>query len=141
MNKLERFMDAYRNLTADNLHDLGLIYADDVHFVDPAHEIRGLEALQSYFSNLYQNLASISFDYHRVLDNETEASISWSMTFTHPRISRGRAVTVEGATFLQFDQDDKVAHHRDYFDLGAMLYEHLPVFGTLTTFIKNRLGT
>ena len=141
MNKLERFMELYRNLSADNLHELGMIYARDVRFIDPAHEIRGLEALRSYFSNLYQNVASISFDYHRVLDNENEASISWSMTFTHPRISRGREVTVEGATFLEFDKDDKVTHHRDYFDLGAMLYEHLPVVGTLTTFVKNKLGT
>jgi hypothetical protein len=141
MKKLDRFMELYRTLSADNLHELEEIYADDIRFVDPAHEIKGLEELQRYFNNLYQNLASISFDYHQVHESETEASISWSMTFTHPRISRGKEITLQGATFLEFDHDNKISYHRDYFDLGAMLYEHLPIVGPVTKFIKNRLGT
>jgi hypothetical protein len=44
-------------------------------------------------------------------------------------------------SYLQFDKAGKVRYHRDYFDLGAMLYEHLPLLGSLVKTIKRRLGT
>ena len=51
------------------------------------------------------------------------------------------SVRVEGATRLQFDAWGKVCLHRDYFDLGAMLYEQLPLLGPVVRVIKGRLGT
>ena len=70
-----------------------------------------------------------------------EAWLSWVMIFAHPRIAGGRPVRVEGATRLQFDAWGKVCLHRDYFDLGAMLYEQLPLLGPVVRAIKGRLGT
>ncbi len=35
---------------------------------------------------------------------------------------------------------DKVYRHRDYFDAGAMLYEHLPVLGRVVSWLKRRVG-
>lgn len=49
-------------------------------------------------------------------------------------------MTVEGATRLEFDETGKVCLHRDYFDLGAMLYEQLPLLGAVVRTIKGRLG-
>jgi hypothetical protein len=33
-----------------------------------------------------------------------------------------------------------VCLHRDYFDLGAMLYEQLPLLGAVVRTLKGRLG-
>ena len=63
------------------------------------------------------------------------------MTFSHPRLAAGQPVRVEGAPRLEFDDADKVCLHRDYFDLGAMLYEQLPLLGALVRTIKGRLGS
>jgi len=43
---------------------------------------------------------------------------------------------------LRFDFHgfDKVYRHRDYFDAGAMLYEHLPVVGRVVSWLKRRIG-
>ncbi len=62
------------------------------------------------------------------------------MTFSHPRLRGSAPVTVEGATRLEFDETGKVCLHRDYFDLGAMLYEQLPLLGSVVRTIKGRLG-
>ena len=35
---------------------------------------------------------------------------------------------------------DKVYRHRDYFDAGALLYEHLPVLGRVIAWLKRRMG-
>ncbi|HGP4674712.1 TPA: nuclear transport factor 2 family protein, partial [Vibrio cholerae O1] len=36
--------------------------------------------------------------------------------------------------------EGKVTYHRDYFDMGEMLYEQLPVLGQVIRAIKRRLG-
>ena len=66
--------------------------------------------------------------------------LGWTMTFSHPRLRGGAPVTVEGATRLAFDEEGKVCLHRDYFDLGAMLYEQLPLLGAVVRTLKGRLG-
>jgi hypothetical protein len=33
-------------------------------------------------------------------------------------------------------QDNKVIYHRDYLDLGSMLYEQLPFIGKLISWLK-----
>ena len=58
---------------------------------------------------------------------------------THPRLNRGNEFSVAGVSIIKFN--DKIYSHRDYFDLGAMLYEQLPLFGSMTKFIKRKLGT
>jgi hypothetical protein len=46
---------------------------------------------------------------------------------------------VDGFSQISFE-DNKVKHHRDYFDLGSMLYEQIPVLGLLIKKIKSGLG-
>ena len=36
-------------------------------------------------------------------------------------------------------QDDKIIVHQDFFDGGAMLYEHLPVMGWAIRKLKERM--
>lgn len=61
---LHRFATDFSALDASNLHRLGRLYSQDVHFRDPLHEIRGLNALQDYFAELYANVVGIRFDFH-----------------------------------------------------------------------------
>lgn len=137
---MNAFLETYTRLQADNLHLLAEIYSPEIHFTDPAHELRGLQQLEEYFRNLYANITHIQFEFshpHRV---ENEGYVQWRMTFSHPRIHKGKSVTVPGATFLQFDNNNKVCVHRDYFDLGAMIYQHLPVLGSAVKMVNRRLG-
>ncbi len=57
------------------------------------------------------------------------------MTYQHNKLNKGEVVTVSGSSHLQ-GKEDKVIFHRDYLDLGAMLYEQIPLFGKLTKWIK-----
>ena len=68
------------------------------------------------------------------------AYVQWRMVMRHPRLRKGSPVTVEGLSRLEFDAEEKVKLHRDYFDLGEMLYENLPLIGMVVTSIKKRLG-
>jgi hypothetical protein len=45
---------------------------------------------------------------------------------------------VAGCTHLKWH--DTVFYHRDFFDAGAMLYEQLPVFGSIIAWLKRRMA-
>lgn len=138
---MERFLKTYQELTHYNLHRLAEIYSDEIHFIDPAHEIRGLERLSSYFAGLYREVHSISFQFNHPLKVDNEAYLQWMMSLQHRRLKGGRMVFVPGASYLRFADNGKVFHHRDYFDLGAMLYEQLPLLGTMIRALKRRLSS
>ena len=116
---MKNFLAMYQRLSIDNLHLLAEVYREDVQFIDPAHEITGLTDLTRYFAALYKNVESIEFSFDHLLENDSEGYVQWIMTFSHKKLSGGRPVSVNGTTFLQFDNEGKVYYHRDYFDLGS----------------------
>ena len=136
---LRRFATEFAALDAGNLARLGELYSDDVLFRDPLHEVRGLPALQRYFAELYANVGRLEFDFHgfdQVVDGE--GYLRWTMHFRHPRLRGGAPISVDGCSHLLWW--DKVYQHRDYFDAGAMLYEHLPLMGGVIAWLKRRLA-
>jgi len=138
---MEKFLQMYKELNADNLHLLAEVYSSDIQFIDPAHEITGLNHLTEYFAELYQNVGSIAFEFYDLMHQDKVSYIQWNMTFSHKSLDRGKPIVVQGTTFLRLNEEGKVSYHRDYFDLGSMLYEHIPILGRLVTTIKRRLGT
>lgn len=138
---MEKFLQMYKDLNRENLHLLEGVYSSDIRFIDPAHEIVGIVQLTEYFSALYQNVETITFDFHDIVQQDKNCYLQWNMTFSHKRFARGKSIIVSGTTFLQLDDQEKVHYHRDYFDIGAMLYEHIPILGSLIGRIKRRLGT
>lgn len=137
MNPVERFKEVYNQLDASNLHRLDEIYAEDVRFRDPVHAIEGREALREYLARLYDGVEDCHFDYGEVLSDDRRAMIAWTMRFRHRRFNKGRTIEVVGVSSIEFD--DKVTRHHDYFDMGQMIYERVPVLGALIRRIKSRL--
>jgi len=138
--ELERFLDTYQRLNRDNLDLLVEIYSEDIRFSDPAHSLNGLVALRAYFTELYTNVDSVAFDFaeHHVCGDQV--FVQWIMRLRHPRLNRGGVVEVPGISCLHFADDGRVDEHRDYFDLGVLLYEQLPLLGSLVRAVKRRFA-
>jgi ketosteroid isomerase-like protein len=139
-NFLQRFATDFASLNASNLHRLSNLYSDDVEFRDPLHRISGLSAVEAYFANLYSNVEDLSFVFEQIdqLPMGNAGYLRWTMRFRHPRLRRGQPIEVSGCSHLRWT--DKVYLHHDYFDAGALLYEHVPVMGGLTRWLKRRLA-
>ena len=131
------FLKLYNQLDKSNLELLNEVYADNIIFEDPLHRIEGLPALTDYFANMYENLNQGQFEIHTSFEQNDQASVYWVMTFSHKKIKQGQSLKVNGNTYLEFE-NGKVVYHRDYFDAGEMIYQHLPVFGTVINLIKRR---
>ncbi|USH05613.1 nuclear transport factor 2 family protein [Grimontia kaedaensis] len=136
---LDRFITVYTSLRKDNLNTLDDIYSQDVVFEDPAHRIEGYDNLSRYFEAMYTNVTDCRFNIHEHAVNGDVAFISWTMNLSHPKLDGGAERAVKGCTRLVL-KEGRVVLHRDYFDLGEMLYEALPVLGSAVRMIKKRLG-
>jgi len=134
---LDKFIDIYSQLSVNNLHLLDELYHQDIIFIDPMHSLQGIAQLKAYFENLYSNLTSCDFTIVQVIHEGNQAAIYWQMKFCHPQLNKGQKVEVSGSSHIQGDSN-KVTYHRDYVDVGAMLYEHIPFIGKLIAFIKRR---
>ncbi|MDN2662221.1 nuclear transport factor 2 family protein [Psychromonas sp. 14N.309.X.WAT.B.A12] len=132
---LNRFISVYQKLSINNLDLLDEIYAQEVTFIDPIHEIKGLSNLHDYFDGLYKNLSSCTFTINDVIVSGQQAAVYWEMNYQHTKLNKGEIVSVQGSSKL-IAKDNKIVYHRDFLDLGAMLYEQLPLIGKLIHWIK-----
>lgn len=129
----------YERLSKTNLHLLNEVYHQDVVFEDAAHRLEGWDALQDYFSTLYANVKRCDFKIKEHQQVGDSGFLTWTMSLEHPKLQKGSQVEVQGVSHLRFD-GGRVIYHRDYFDLGEMLYENLPLIGSVIKTIKQRLG-
>lgn len=136
---LRRFARQFAALDKDHLQYLDALYTDDVHYTDPLHEVQGLRQLHDYFAELYAGVSELRVDFHG-FDQiaEGEGYLRWVMSYRHPRLADGQLIRVDGCSHLLWR--DKVYRHRDYFDAGALLYEHLPALGRAIAWLKRRMG-
>ncbi|CCQ10896.1 FIG002994: Putative transcriptional regulator [Pseudoalteromonas luteoviolacea B = ATCC 29581] len=137
--KVANFIDKYNQLSSLNLALLEEIYHENVEFQDPLHAISGIEQLKVYFESLYANLQYAKFELQASFVDGDNAFIYWQMTYQHSKLNSGKATSVDGHSHLVFC-GDKVVRHRDYLDLGAMLYEQIPVLGWAVKKLKKRAG-
>ncbi|MFC3914385.1 nuclear transport factor 2 family protein [Pseudaeromonas sharmana] len=133
-----RLLILFPQLDKHHLGFLREIYSPDIAFSDPAHHISGLPELERYFEHLYANLRQAQIQINSVQEHDGEAWLTWSMTLCHSRLNGSRPFSFDGVTHLRFS--DQVYWHRDYFDMGAMLYERLPLLGPLIGWIKRGVG-
>ena len=142
---VQQFISMYQALNKDNLHLLQPVYSDDVVFIDALHEVIGLPALEDYFAGMYGNLISSSIRITDVQSGQPDESgeciayLTWVMKYAHPQLAGGKTISLDGVTKIKFT--DKVTYHRDYADMGQMLYEHIPVLGSAIRFIKRRAAS
>ncbi len=136
---LECFKKLYREMSADDLkHELiNTVYAENLEFIDSFHHLHGRTAFVEYCEQLYENLRACDFEFHDQWCQPGKAMLTWTMTYVHPRLNRAKPIKVNGATELHFT--DKIYFHQDYCDGGALLYEHVPVLGSVIYQLKKRL--
>lgn len=140
LQRLESFVSFYNQLSGQNLSALVQLYHPAVRFIDPVHQIDGLDALQQYFAHAYARLDSCTFTAHAMAEQQLQGFVSWQMQFSHQAIANGALIKVDGCTELHWHQDGRILYHRDYYDLTQMVYQHVPVVAWLTGKVKQKMA-
>ncbi len=137
---VEEFKSLYQRLNATNCQSniVDEVYRSDVLFQDSFHRVEGVSAMKEYFNALYLNLKSSEFVFHDQWVGSSSAMLTWTMTYSHGKLNRGREISIEGSTEVRFDE--KIYFHKDYFDGGRLLYEHVPLLGSVIKQLKKHMA-
>ena len=143
MTAIERFTTFYQELSPDNISQLPDIYSEDITLIDPVGTHHGLNTLHNYFDNLLTGATSSNFVIHQILPHKTSEplqdtsfTVTWTMSFATPKLNRGNLIHVDGITLLKI-RHDKIYFHQDYYDMGQMVYEHVPLLKWVVNKIKS----
>ncbi|SLM63068.1 MULTISPECIES: nuclear transport factor 2 family protein [Dickeya] len=136
---LQRIIGFYRQLDICTPAQLADFYHQDVVLHDPLGEHRGLVQLCDYFNGLVKRTRYCHFDVHHILSDDQHATLLWRMDYAHPRLRRGAALTLQGCSWLEF-KHERVCFQHDFYDMGALLYEQLPLLRQGIHFLKTRLA-
>ena len=128
----------YAQFSPDTITMLDTLYTQDVEFRDPVHTVHGTLALKHYLRPMAARLTLYRIPYLDEQIGENAAFLSWEMDFAHPAIKHNLTITVRGISHLKFTS--KVYYHEDCYDMGALLYDHIPVLGMATRALRKRLG-
>ena len=134
---IQEFKAFYQQANSSNLERMDRIYTQDIEFRDPLHTILGILALKSYMKNLYANSNCVEFEYTDEQRGENSATIAWYMKFSHSGLAGGKMIKLRGITQIRFT--DRIYYQEDFYDLGAMLYQHIPVLGAIVRFVNKRV--
>lgn len=137
MSNKEKFEYTFQNLNKDSMDLVDQFYHADAEFFDPVGSVKGSKKIRTYYENMYQNAKSVSFDFSNFIESGDTIVGIWKMTLVTDKLNGGEPIIVDGNSVVRF-KDGKAIYHRDYFDMGAFVYENIPVLGFIVKKIKER---
>jgi len=129
----------FNEFNGKNLEILNSFYAPDVLFIDPVTQVRGLGELKKYYQHAYKNVLNIRFDFSEMIQEGNQVVGVWVMQLAAKGLNKGRSFPVHGSSLMKFNSAALVEYHRDYVDMGEMIYEKLPVQGFVIQQVKKLL--
>jgi hypothetical protein len=135
---VQQLKEFYSGFSLDTITALDAIYTQDVEFRDPVHTMHGCLAVKAYMRRMATNMTHYRIHYVDELVGSNSAYLTWEMEVGHPRLKGGKPFLVRGMTQIKFT--GKVYYHEDSYDLGALVYEQVPVLGVMARGLKQRLA-
>lgn len=133
---IQRFKQYFYDLSDANLDVIEDLYAEDVLFIDPIREIKGIKNLKKYFSNLNNNLIEGSFTFLSETADKGRSFLMWeaNLKLKVPR----KPIKVSGISVIFYE--DRITKQLDFFDAGKLFYENIPILGYFVKLIKVKLS-
>ena len=134
-----RYKEVLNLLDRAHMDLLDDLYEETMQFQDPVRAISGRAAFRGYLERLYANVAFCRFQIlHEAIQGDT-GFLTWKMEMRHERFRPKETLFLDGMSMIVIGSQGRIQFHQDSFDLGAMLYERLPILGGLTRRIKESL--
>lgn len=139
---VERFKSQFSTWNSEVIEGLDELYCDRVVFVDPVHRVQGLGALKEYFLKTQAGLNYCEFIFNAEVVANSQAMLVWDMVYSHKKLNQGEKISLSGSSWIVWsDADDgKVSYHQDFYDLSAMVFDHVPILGRVSKSIKRRIA-
>ena len=129
----------FNDFSYQNIDLADSFYAEDVVFEDPLGRIEGLKGLKDYYRKLYKNVVAIRFEFSSVITQGNEQVGVWVMYLKAKGLNGGEEIALKGNSHVRYNEAGKAIYHRDYFDMGEFIYEHVPVLKNVIQIVKRQL--
>jgi hypothetical protein len=113
-------------------------YAPTAVYEDPVGRFEGRDQILAHLKQQLGGVQSLAIDVKEEFVSGDETVALWTMTVTHKDLNSGEPLTIDGATHVR-SQAGLVTYQRDYYDLGALVYENVSVVGRLVRWVKGKL--
>ena len=137
----ERAIAFFDALSVHTLDSVDAFYAENVRFEDPMVTLDGRDRMRAYYAHIYRNDPKLRWEFPDVIGAPPSRAraLVWIMHMEVDGLNGGRPISVPGISRLVFDGDERCSYHRDYFDMGAFVYENVPVLRGVIGFVKKKL--
>lgn len=137
---IDRFIGFFEGLQQSDLAHIGDIYTEDVHFVDPFSDFRGLPTLTGIFEAMFTKMRDYELVVHEYgMIGPDTGFVRWTMSGYVKQLGKD-VWEVEGGSLIRFADDGRVREHIDYWDAASQMYERLPVIGWVLKKIRQKLA-
>jgi len=115
------------------------IFDENVQYKDPFHDIKGIEKLYKIFEDMYIKLDKPSFKVTEIIEQNNIAYLKWDFIFSFK--DSNKEESFEGVSRVEFNEENKVISHIDYWDSSSNLYEKIPILSFFMRFIKSKINS
>jgi hypothetical protein len=129
----------FHGLNKNTMHLVNKFYASDAVLRDPVGEVRVVERIKAYYAHQYAGAEEISWEIEPEVISGSQVIIAWKMNLKVASLNGGKAFTVPGMSRIFLNEKGQATLHEDYFDVGAFIYERVPVLKNLIAYIKGQL--
>jgi len=135
---IEEFKQFYKIFNSETPAQLPRFYHPAITFKDPIHQLKGLTALTDYFASFCKKGTQYEFEFMNEVISHDQAFFQWKMHYAHSRLANGKSLTLNGGTLIKFNA--QIIYHEDFYDMGAMIYQHLPILGWAVKKLNARIA-
>ena len=129
----------FQKLNKDTMYLVDQFYAKEMVFKDPVVEFDNRDDMKHYYDSSYSGTESVEFEVPSVIDQGDEQVIIWVMTMKAKGLNKGKPIVVDGSSYIRYNAEGKAVYHRDYFDMGQMIYAHVPFLRGMVKFVDKRM--
>ncbi|MCB0309908.1 MAG: nuclear transport factor 2 family protein [Bdellovibrionales bacterium] len=121
------YVALFERLDHHNLEELRLLTVSNFHFVDPFHDVWGIDNTIAIFAKMYDWLSDPDFKVLGLALADEGLYVRWSFRASGKRLLRGRIIEFEGMSLVR-EENGLICEHLDYWD-ASQLFRIIPIFG------------
>lgn len=134
---VEPVVQFFETISPESVARIPQLYAADAVFKDPFNAVQGEAHIRHIFQHMFQQVEAPRFHVLQVVEQGNDAFLVWDFEYRLKPL--GQAMTIHGSSHLRFDEQGRIAYHRDYWDAAEELYEKLPLLGGLMRLLKKQV--
>ena len=138
VDALGRYAHYWQTLSPKTMADISNVAEDDLHFVDPFNDVRGVSPVLKILSDMFHRVENPQFIVCDWGIGQRAGFLRWEFRFTLPK--KRTEDCLIGMSEILFAKSGKAFEHIDHWDSGSQVYAKIPILGAMVRFVRGKLA-